>query len=72
MRAILTTLHAFASAGLRPKTPLARGIAATLCVKVCVVVAMRLFLFGGDSRVPVNHSVMDDRLSPVAVQDQGK
>ena len=48
----------------------ARGIAATLAVKLCVVVALRLFVFGGDARVPVNSSVMDDRLLPVAQQDR--
>lgn len=71
MRAVLTTLRAFVAAGLRPKTPLARGIVLALCVKVCVVVAMRLFLFGSDTRVAVDHSVMDDRLTPVSAQDQG-
>lgn len=71
MRAVLTSLRAFAAAGLRPQTPLARGIVLALCVKVCVVVAMRLFLFGGDMRVAVDPSVMDHRLSPVAGQDQG-
>ncbi len=70
MHAFLTTLRAFAAAGLRPRTPLARGIAATLAVKLCVVVALRLFVFGGDARVPVDTSVMDGRLLPVAQQDR--
>jgi hypothetical protein len=70
MHAFLATLRAFVSAGFRPRTPLARGIAATLAVKLCVVVALRLFVFGGDARVPVNSSVMDDRLLPVAQQDR--
>lgn len=70
MHAFLATLHAFAAAGLRPRTPLARGIAATLAVKLCVVVALRLFVFGGDARVPVSSSVMDSRLLPAAQQDR--
>lgn len=71
MHAVLGTLRVFVSAGLRPRSPLARGIAVTLAVKLCVVVAMRLFLFGADERVPVDPSVMDGRLLPVAPQDQG-
>lgn len=72
MRAVLMSLRAFTMAGIRPRSPLARGIAVMLCVKLCVVVAMRLFLFGGDARVPVDPSVMDDRLSPVfADHDRG-
>lgn len=66
MHAVLTAFCAFVSAGLRPRTPLARGIVATLAVKLCVVVAMRLFLFGGDDRVAMSQSVMDDRLRPAA------
>lgn len=71
MHAFLSAFCAFLSAGLRPRTPLARGIAATLCVKLCVVVAMRLFLFGGENRVVVDPSVMDDRLMPAATQYRG-
>ena len=70
MRAVLATLRAFVSAGLRPRTPLARGIAAALLVKLCVVIALRLFVFGGDDRVRVDSSVMDDRLIPATVQSQ--
>lgn len=70
MRAVLASLRAFVSAGLRPRTPLARGIAAALLVKLCVVVALRLFVFGGDDRVKVDSSVMDDRLIPVATRNQ--
>lgn len=70
MHAVLTALRAFLSAGFRPQTPLARGIVAALCVKVCVVVAMRLFLFGGEDRIPVDQSVMGSRLF-VATQIPG-
>ena len=71
MHAVLTSLRVFVAAGLRPRTPLARAVVATLCVKLCVVVAMRLFVFDGDARVPVDQSVMDSRLLPAAIQDQG-
>lgn len=68
MHAILSTLASFAKAGIRPGTPLARGIAMALAVKLCVVVAMRLFLFDGESRVAVDESMMDSRLIPPAAQ----
>ncbi|MGE4279240.1 MAG: hypothetical protein AB7G62_06595 [Magnetospirillum sp.] len=71
MRAVLSSLLAFAKAGLRPKTPLARGIATALAIKLCVVVALRLFFFGDDDRLRVDPSVMDDRLRPVAAESQG-
>lgn len=69
MHAVLMAVRAFVSAGLRPRSPLARGIVATLCVKVCVVVALRLFVFGGDARVTVDPSVMNGRLMPAAARD---
>lgn len=71
MRAVLISLRAFALAGLRPKTPLGRGIAIALAIKLCVVVALRLFFFGDDDRLPVDPSLMDDRLSPVVADTQG-
>lgn len=71
MRAVLISLRAFAQAGLRPKTPLARGIVTALVIKLCVVVALRLFVFGDDDRVRVDPSVMDARLSPVLSESQG-
>ncbi|MFD1626204.1 hypothetical protein [Azospirillum griseum] len=43
--------------------PLARAIAVTLLVKLCVVVAMRLFLFDAAHRPVIDESVMDDRLT---------
>lgn len=42
---------------------LARTIAATLLVKLCVVLAMRLFLFDGDHRPVIDDSVMERRLT---------
>lgn len=71
MHAILSSLAAFAKAGFRPRTPLARGIAMALGIKICVVVAMRLFLFGGENRVIVDESVMDSRLIPPAARSEG-
>lgn len=44
-------------------SPLARAIAATLLVKLCVVVAMRVFLFDGAHRPVIDASAMDRRLT---------
>lgn len=44
-------------------SPLARAITATLLVKLCVVVAMRMFLFDGASRPVVDASAMDRHLT---------
>jgi len=50
MLPLMTTLGDFISAGLRPRTPLAKAISLALLMKLCVVVAMRIFLFGADVR----------------------
>ncbi|WP_019645897.1 hypothetical protein [Novispirillum itersonii] len=68
MHAVLTSLHAFLSAAIRPRTPLARGITAALCIKLMVVVAMRFFLFGAESRAPVTESIMTDHLIPASTR----
>jgi hypothetical protein len=46
--------------------PLARAITLTLAVKLCVVVAMRLFLFDGAHRPVIDASAMDARLTAPA------
>lgn len=71
MHAVLTALSDFARAGLHPRTPLARGLVAALLIKVCVVVAMRLFLFGDADRVAIDQSLMDRHLLPAASQSEG-
>ncbi|UFZ02724.1 hypothetical protein LQG66_26100 [Bradyrhizobium ontarionense] len=48
---LLVSLRAFVDAGLRPKTPLQRTIAAALCIKLLVVLSMRMFVALDDSRV---------------------
>ncbi|PGH57192.1 hypothetical protein CRT60_12020 [Azospirillum palustre] len=44
-------------------SPLSRTITATLLVKLCVVVAMRMFLFDGAHRPVVDASAMDRHLT---------
>jgi hypothetical protein len=46
--------------------PLARAVTLTLAVKLCVVVAMRLFLFDGAHRPVIDASAMDARLAAPA------
>ncbi len=62
MGPVLSTLADFVSAGLRPRTPLAKAIAAALLVKLCVVVAMRIFLFGADQRPHMDEAALADRV----------
>lgn len=50
--------------GLRAvPSPLARAITATILVKLCVVAAMRVFLFDGAHRPVIDDSAMDRRLT---------
>lgn len=51
---VLASLADFVSAMLRPRTPLAKAIVFALCLKLVVAVSMRVFLFSGDARVPVD------------------
>jgi hypothetical protein len=67
MSGLLSSLAAFAKAGIRPRTPLARAIAVALAIKLCVVVSARIFLFGADSRPVVNEEAVVRHLSPPAV-----
>jgi len=56
---ILSSLREFLLAGLRPKTPLARAIVLALCLKLAVIVSMRVFLFSGPSRPVVDERTID-------------
>jgi len=64
MKAILSSLADFISAGLRPRTPLAKAIPVALAVKLVVVVSMMVFWFSGDARPVVDDTVMDRVLGP--------
>ena len=55
---VLSSLGAFARAGLRPKTPLARAIVFVLCLKLAVVVGMRLFMFSGETTPVVDEAAV--------------
>jgi hypothetical protein len=64
MKAVLSSLADFLSAGLRPRTPLAKAITVALVVKLVVVVSMKVFLFSGDARPVVDDAVMNRVIGP--------
>ena len=54
MRAVLSSLGAFAAAGLWPRTPLAKAIVAVLVIKLVGITAARLFVFNDAARPPAD------------------
>ncbi len=65
MSPVLRTLGAFVHEGVRPRSRLARALVPVLAVKVCLVLLAKVFVFGGDHRVTVTPSLMDQRLGAV-------
>lgn len=61
---ILSSLGDFLRAGLRPRTPLARAIVFALCLKLVVVVSMRIFLFSGEARPVVDEQTISRLIGP--------
>lgn len=59
MRAVLSSLAAFAAAGLRPRTPLAKAIVAVLVIKLVGMTAARLFIFNDGARPPADASTIE-------------
>jgi hypothetical protein len=55
---VLSSLAAFLSAGLRPKTPLAKAVVFVLCLKLAVIVGMRLYLFSDETRPSVDEAAV--------------
>lgn len=58
MRGILASLGAFAAAGLRPRTPLAKAIMLVLLIKLIGVAAMRIFLIADGVNQAVDAATM--------------
>jgi len=69
---ILASLRDFVRAGLRPKTPLAKAIVLALCLKLIVIVSMRVFLFSGEARPFVDEGVVSRLIvsAPVDLQSR--
>ncbi len=61
---MLSSLAAFASAAVRPRTPLARAIVTVLAVKLVAVLAMLVFF--STQNAPVDAAVVDRLLGPSA------
>lgn len=66
MTGVARSIAAFLGAGIRPRTPLARAIVVALTLKLCVVVSMRIFLFGPDHRPVVTEASMTRLFAPAA------
>ncbi len=58
MRAILASLGAFAAAGLRPRTALAKAIVLVLLIKLIGVTAMRIYLSAENVEPAVDAATM--------------
>lgn len=54
----------FLKAGFRPRTPLAKAIVVALVLKLCIVIALRVFLFGADQRTVVTDASVSDAFGP--------
>ena len=63
-RPVLGSLAAFVSAGLRPRSLLARAIVVVLAAKLIAVVAMAIFLFFANQHVVVDTAAISRLLSP--------
>lgn len=58
MRAIVASLTAFAAAGLRPRTPLAKAIMLVLLIKLAGVAAMSVYLTADHAETAVDAAAM--------------
>ena len=58
MRAILASLGAFAAAGLRPRTPLARAIVLVLLIKLIGLTAVGVYLTADNVEPAVDAAAM--------------
>jgi hypothetical protein len=68
MAGVLKSLGAFINAGVRPRTPLARGIVTILVVKVCAILLIKFTFFGPGHQVEVTDSSVDRALFGTADQ----
>lgn len=64
MSALCLSLLDFLKAGFSPRSRLAKAIAVALALKICAVMAMRIFLFGADQRVTVTDASIAEVFGP--------
>jgi len=62
MSAVLRTLGVFLASGVRPRSRLARAIVPVLAIKVYIVLLAKFTVFGGENRIEVTPSLMDQRM----------
>jgi hypothetical protein len=58
LRAIFASLAAFISAGIRPRTPLARAIVFVLILKLIGIAGIKTFMFPDSARPVVDGAAM--------------
>jgi hypothetical protein len=58
VRAIFSSLALFVSAGMRPRTPLARAIVLVLILKLIGIAGIKLFMFPDNARPVVDEIAM--------------
>jgi hypothetical protein len=58
LRSIFSSLGAFAAAGLRPRTPLAKAIVLILIIKLIGITAVRIYLVTDGAQPHVDASAM--------------
>jgi hypothetical protein len=61
---VLAALYAFAQAGVRPRSPLARAIVALLWFKLVIVVALSVYLHVAGAAPPTASQTLDRLLDP--------
>lgn len=64
MSALWLSFIDFVKAGLSPRSKLAKAIVVAVALKICVVVAMRVFLFGADQQVAVTDASISEVFGP--------
>ena len=64
MRAIVASLAAFLSAGVRPATPLAKAIVLVLVIKLIGIAGIKVFMFPLSAQPVVDPAAMARVLAP--------
>ena len=62
LRAIFASLAAFISAGIRPRTPLARAIVFVLILKLIGIAGIKIFMFPDGAQPVVDGMRLDERI----------
>jgi len=66
LRAIFSSLALFVSAGIRPRTPLARAIVLVLILKLIGIAGIKVFMFPDNAQPVADAAAMVRMLGPPA------